>query len=191
MDRRIIRWGLSGLLLTSVAVGATAATKPTTTTPPKTASANRKIQPAGKVVQTSQTTQASPNALAIKWVYDLDSAHKQSLATGKPMLIVCGGPWCVYCKKLEKEVLGHPTIARYINKTFIAVHLDSEKDQKAVQILEVKSLPTTVILSPDADLLGSVEGFVKPRDYAQVLKQSIDFQKTLRGGSALAMKAGK
>jgi thioredoxin-related protein len=176
MDRRIIRWGLSGLLLTSVAVGATAASKP--------APSSRKPE------QTTQSPQASPNQPSIKWVYDLNKAHELSLATGKPMLIVCGGPWCVYCKKLEKEVLGHPTIARYIDKTFIAVHLDSEKDQKAVQILEVKSLPTTVILSPNADLLGSVEGYVKARDYALVLKQSVEFQKTLRGDPAVALRKG-
>jgi|SRR5579872_3032929 len=173
MDRRIIRWGTSGLLLTAVTMGAVAANKP--------AASSRKAQ------QSPQSTQVPQSAPAIKWVYDLKTAHEQSLATGKPMLIVCGGPWCVYCKKLEKEVLGHPTIAKYINRTFIAVHLDSEKDQRAVQILEVKSLPTTMILSPDADLLGSVEGFVKVRDYATVLKQSIDFQKTLRNESALAL----
>jgi thioredoxin-related protein len=175
MDRRIIHWGISGILLTSVAMGATAAKKPAAT--------SRKAE------QSPQSTQISQHAPSIQWVYDLKSAHAQSLATGKPMLIVCGGPWCVYCKKLEKEVLGHPTIARYINTTFVAVHLDSEKDQRAVEILEVKSLPTTVILSPNADLLGSVEGFVKVRDYATVLKQSVDFQKSLRADSALA--AGK
>jgi thioredoxin-related protein len=159
-------------------VGATAATKP--------AASSRKPQ------QNPQSTQISENAPSIQWVYDLQTAHSQSLATGKPMLIVCGGPWCVYCKKLEKEVLGHPTIAKYINKTFIAVHLDSEKDQRAVEVLEIKSLPTTVILSPEADLLGSVEGFVKVRDFATVLKQSVDFQKTLRADSALALdRAGK
>jgi thioredoxin-related protein len=173
MDRRIVRWGFSGLLLTSLAVGATAATKP--------AASGRKPQ------QNPQSTQVSQNAPSIHWLYDLKAAHEQSLATGKPMLIVCGGPWCVYCKKLEKEVLGHPTIAKYINATFIAVHLDSEKDQRAVQILEVKSLPTTVILSPEADLLGSVEGFVKVRDFASILKKSVDFQKTLRADSALAL----
>jgi thioredoxin-related protein len=181
MDRRIIHWGLSGLLLSSVAagvtVGATAVSKPA-------ASSN-------KAVQSSQSTPLPQSAPSIKWIYDLKTAQAQSLASGKPMLIVCGGPWCVYCKKLEKEVLGHPTIARYINKTFIAVHLDSDKDQRAVQILEVKSLPTTVILSPNADLLGSVEGFVKPRDYASVLKQSVDFQKTLREDAALAQSKGK
>lgn len=177
MDRRIIRWGMSGLLLTSVAMGATTASKP--------AASGR------KTVQSPQSTQLSQEAPSVQWVYDLKSAHKQSLATGKPMLIVCGGPWCIYCKKLEKEVLSHPTIARYINKTFIAVHLDSEKDQRAVQILEVKSLPTTVILSPEADLLGSVEGFVKARDFASVLKQSVDFQKTLRAESPLALRSAR
>ena len=171
MDRRIIHWGISGILLTSVAMGATVAKKPAAT--------SRRAE------QNPQSTQASQHAPAIQWVYDLKSAHAQSLATGKPMLIVCGGPWCVYCKKLEKEVLGHPTIARYINSTFVAVHLDSEKDQRAVEILEVKSLPTTVILSPNADLLGSVEGFVKVRDYATVLKQSVEFQKSLRADKAL------
>lgn len=173
MDRRIVRWGMSGLLLTSLAVGATAATKP--------AASSRKPQ------QSPQSTQVSQKAPSVNWLYDLKAAHEQSLATGKPMLIVCGGPWCEYCRKLEREVLGHPTIARYINTTFIAVHLDSEKDQRAVQILEVKSLPTTVILSPEADLLGSVEGFVTVRDFASVLKKSVDFQKTLRADSALAL----
>ncbi len=107
------------------------------------------------------------------------------------MLIVCGGPWCVYCKKLEREVLSHPTIAKYINTAFIAVHLDSEKDQRAVQILEVKSLPTTIILSPEADLLGSVEGFVKVREYASVLQQSVAFQRTLRENSAMVLGRAK
>ena len=181
MDRRIIHWGLSGLLLTSVAVGATGGATVT----------SKPVATSRKAVQSSQSTPLSQSTPSIKWIYDLKTAQAQSLASGKPMLIVCGGPWCVYCKKLEKEVLGHPVIAKYITKTFIAVHLDSEKDQRAVQILEVKSLPTTVILSPEADLLGSVEGFVKPRDYASVLKQSVDFQKTLREDAALALSREK
>ena len=45
MDRRIVHWGLSGLLLTSVAMGATAASKP--------AASSRKAQ------QNPQSTQAS------------------------------------------------------------------------------------------------------------------------------------
>ncbi len=122
MDRRIY-WSLSGILLASLAVGATAATK--------------SAAPARKAEQNTQPAHASPVAPPIDWVYDLNAAHKMSQATGKPMLIVCAGTWCPHCKKLEKEVLGHHAIARYINKTFIAVHLDAKKDIRALEILEI------------------------------------------------------
>ena len=99
--------------------------------------------------------------------------------------------WCVYCRSSKGS--SEPSYDRQIHQQDVhhAVHLDSEKDQRAVQILEVKSLPTTVILSPEADLLGSVEGFVKARDFASVLKQSVDFQKTLRAESPLALGSAR
>jgi thioredoxin-related protein len=163
MDRRIIHWGLTGLLLTSVAVGATVSTKATVTkTAPK------------KGAQPAQVTQS------IQWIYDLKQAHRLSGVTGRPILIVFGGPWCQYCKKLDKEVLSHPTIVKYVNNTFIPVHLDASKDERAAQILDVKSLPTSIVLSPQAALLGSVEGFVSIKEYATVLKQSVDFQKLMK-----------
>ncbi|MBI3863046.1 MAG: thioredoxin family protein [Planctomycetia bacterium] len=163
MDRRIIRFSVAGLLLCSAAMGATVATKP--------AVSNR---PAKKEAQAAQAPQS------IQWLYDLKQAHRLSRVTGRPILIVFGGPWCQFCKKLDREVLSHPTIVKYINNTFVPVHLDAKKDERAAQILEVKSLPTTVILSPEADLLGSVEGYVAVKEYATVLKQSVQFQKTLR-----------
>ncbi|HEY3966850.1 MAG TPA: thioredoxin family protein [Planctomycetaceae bacterium] len=163
MDRRIIHWSVAGLLLTSVAVGATVSTKPTATKPP-----------AKKAAPTAQAQQS------IQWIYDLKQANRLSGMTGKPILIVFGGQWCQFCKKLDREVLSHPTIVKYVNSTFVPVHLDAAKDERAAQILEVKSLPTTIVLSSEADLLGSVEGYVAIREYATVLKQSVDFQKILK-----------
>ncbi len=173
MDRRIIHWGLSGLLLTSVAMGAGVATKPAvaTRTPAK-------------------PTQAAKAPQSIQWIYDLKQANKRSKATGKPILIVFGGPWCQFCKKLDRDVLSHPTIVKYVNATFIPVHLDAQKDARAAKILEVEHLPTTIVLSPDADLLGSVEGYVAVKDFATVLKQSLDFQKSLKPGQVV-LTSGK
>ena len=173
MDRRIIHWSLTGLLLTSVAVGATVSTKPADSS-----------RPAKKATPPAQATQS------IQWIYDLKQAHKLSQLKGRPILIVFGGPWCQYCKKLDKEVLSHPTIVKYVNSTFIPVHLDASKDDRAAKILDVKSLPTTVVLSPKADLLGSVEGYVSLKEYATVLKQSVDFQKVLNQDQ-VALKSAK
>ena len=53
--------------------------------------------------------------------------------------------------------------------------------------LEVKSLPTSIILSSEADLLGSIEGFVATREFAEVLHKSIEFQRTLRDEKTVAV----
>jgi thioredoxin-related protein len=173
MDRGIARSGMSVILLTTVAVGATAWAKSATTRNPS---------------QMPQAAKASQAAPSVQWLQDLQAARRASRATGRPMLIVFGGPHCVYCKKLDAEVFSHPTIARYVNASFIPVHLDFEKNKRAAEILEVKSLPTSIILSPEADLLGSIEGFVQTREFAEVLHQSIEFQRTLRDERALTAR---
>jgi thioredoxin-related protein len=172
MDRRIIQWGLAGLLLTLVAVGASGADKLT--------GASRDAKNATQSTQPLQT---------IQWITDLKQAQRLSDRSGRPMLIVFGGPWCEYCKKLDREVLSHPTIVKYINATFIPVHLDAVKDAEAAKILEVESLPTTVILSPDADLLGSMEGYFPLKEFATVLKQSADFHKQLKQEAVILQTA--
>ncbi len=105
----------------------------------------------------------------IEWADDIFAAHKLAQAQNKPMLLVFGADWCGYCKKLEQQTLTNPQLVEYINKTYIAVHLDADKDEKVTEILEVKGLPCTIILSPDADLLGRIEGFHQPSAFYQKL----------------------
>jgi len=176
MDRRLFGFGSLVVLVSTVAVGATlfAKTSPTKSSP-----------------LPSQTAKAPKTAPAVQWLDDLETARRASVATGRPMLIVFGGQHFVFCKKLDREVFMHPVIARYINTAFIPVHLDFEKNTRAAKILEVKSLPTSVILSSEADLLGSVEGFVATREFAEVLHKSIEFQRTLREDKTVAAGASR
>ena len=60
----------------------------------------------------------------IQWADDIFAAHKLSQSQNKPMLLVFGADWCGYCKKLEQQTLTQPQLVEYINKTYIAVHLD-------------------------------------------------------------------
>jgi thioredoxin-related protein len=166
MDRRTALCGISGLLVTSLALGANVSGRPR--------------DAAYHPEQTTRSSQNSQGAPPIEWVHDLKRARRISVSTGRPMLIVVGGPWCEHCKKLETDVLGHPTVAKYINTAFVPVHLDTAKDQRAVQILEVKSIPTTVILNSNADLLGTIKGYVEVREYAQVLKDSLDYHRSMQ-----------
>lgn len=104
----------------------------------------------------------TPGQSALQWQPDLQSAYAISSRENKPMLLVFGAEWCGWCKKLEKSTLENPQMAKYINETFVPVHIDVDENQRIAEILEVESLPCTIVLSPQADLLGRFEGFAKP-----------------------------
>lgn len=110
-----------------------------------------------------------PENKAITWQTSLKAAHKLAREQNKPMLLVFGAEWCGYCKKLEKTTLENAQLAKYINTTFVSVHIDVDEEEKIAQILDVKSLPCTIVLSPGADLLGKFEGYMQPAPMYQKL----------------------
>lgn len=44
----------------------------------------------------------------------------------KPTILFFETDWCVYCKKMEKEVFANKELAELINKDFYAVQMDAE-----------------------------------------------------------------
>jgi thiol-disulfide isomerase/thioredoxin len=149
MDRRQFCWGLmgSGVALSLAAESAEAA-------PPFAASPVQKI----------------------RWNYSLKAAHRIAIEQDKPLLIVFGASWCTFCHKLERETLGDKRITAVIERDFIPVHLDFDRDAKVAKILEVERLPCTVILSPQADLLAKHEGYAQYKDYSQTLQTALQKQ---------------
>ncbi len=113
-----------------------------------------------------------PNTVAIAWFHDLYEAHKRSVETGRPMVIVFGASWCHYCREMESTTLRNGYLAEYITANFIPVHLDKDRDKRVADILKVKPIPCTVILSPDAQVLGTVLGYQEVAPYQAELEKS-------------------
>lgn len=112
----------------------------------------------------------------VEWQKDIHAAHELAVREQKPMLLVFGAEWCGFCKKLEKMTLANPQMVKYINSTFVSVHVDVDKDPQVARILEVESLPCTIVLSPDADLLGRIEGFESPSVFYRKLSAAKKLQ---------------
>lgn len=108
----------------------------------------------------------------VAWFHDLYEAHKASASTGKPMLIVFGASWCHYCRELETKTLTNPQLASYIESNFIPVHLDKDHDKQVAEILKVKSIPCTVVLSPDANLVAKTLGYEEVQPYFAQLEKA-------------------
>ena len=101
----------------------------------------------------------------IAWFHDLYEAHRVSVATGRPILIVFGAEWCHYCRELENTTLKDPRLATYISSNFVPVHLDADHDARVAQIVKAKPIPCTVVLSPQADLMGRTFGYQDTQHY--------------------------
>lgn len=119
----------------------------------------------------------------IDWADNLNSARTRALQNDRPMLIVFGADWCTYCKKLEKTTLSHPQMVKFINTRFVPVHLDHDDEKRVAQILEVQTLPCSIVLSPEADLLGKIEGYQSPGKYYQKLTAAEKVQEKIRQAS--------
>ena len=111
------------------------------------------------VVSISDAPAAAEEAGAIRWRSDFRAAHAEAARTGKPLLLLFGAEWCVYCHKQTDETLSDPALVARINASFVPVRLDYDADAKLAEVLEVETLPQAVFLSPKADLLGRAAGF--------------------------------
>ena len=103
--------------------------------------------------------QATRRIGGVDWHEDLYAAHVESVRKQRPLLIVFGARWCGYCRKLEKQTLSHRDVAQTVRAGYVPVHLDLDNDAHIARILEVKAVPCTVILSPQADLLARQAGY--------------------------------
>ena len=117
---------------------------------------------------------ALPTSPKIKWHNNLKSAYKVARAQDKPLLILFSASWCTYCHKLIRESLGDKKMVEFVEKRFVPVLLDFDKDNAIAKVLEVESLPCTVILSPEADLLSQFNGFHKTTAYRESLQTALD-----------------
>ena len=171
MERRVMRWSILGaILISALWVTAGWAAKP------------RLI----RKLSGTKSRSAERATVAIQWQPDLKAAHRVSQQTGRPMLIVVCGPNCAPCRQLVNETLTEASLATYINTAFVPVHLDYQRDNRAAKILEVQALPTCVVLTSEADLLGTIEGYVRPSEFTSTLHQSLDYQRTLQASAAAA-----
>ena len=117
------------------------------------------------------------------WLHDMQKAHQIAISENKPMLIVFGASWCKYCKKLENETLSDSRMEQYIKQNFIPVHLDLDEEKNIGKILEIKSLPCTIVLSPKADLLGKIVGFKSVEAMYEQLQKTLKTDTVFRQAS--------
>ncbi len=89
---------------------------------------------------------------------------------GKKIFLYFHADWCTYCKKMELTTFKDKGVIDYINENYIAITVDSDKEQKIASLFGVRGLPTTWFLKSDSDKLSSMPGYIDSNRLLTILK---------------------
>jgi thioredoxin-related protein len=135
------------------------------------------------VFLSSSGDSASENSAteAVKW-HSFDEGVSLARQENKKILIDIYTDWCVWCKKMDKEVYTNGTVGQTMTSSFIAVKLNAES-QKGVTFdgtqmneaslagtMGVTGYPTTVFLDPAAKPITKISGYMEPKEFASLLR---------------------
>lgn len=78
--------------------------------------------------------------------------------------------WCKYCKIMDNQTFTDSEIIKYLNKNFISIRVNAEKQRNVAQKYGVRGLPNTWFISEDSTSLSSQPGFIQPDRLLTMLK---------------------
>ena len=96
--------------------------------------------------------------------------------------------WCTYCKQMDSETFTDSAVGAYLNKNFIPVRVDADREAQVAAKYHVQGLPVTTFIGEDGVLIGSQSGFIGPDQMVPLLRfiqsdsyKTMSFEKFLKG----------
>lgn len=71
---------------------------------------------------------------------------------------------------MDEKTYKDPAIVSYVNKNFIPIRVNSEKERKTAQLFRVRGLPDTWFMSETKEVIGHRAGFIPAETMIQFLK---------------------
>ncbi|HTY37949.1 MAG TPA: thioredoxin fold domain-containing protein [Bacteroidota bacterium] len=120
-------------------------------------------------------------ASEIKW-YGFEDGTALARKENKKILVDVYTDWCVWCKKLDKEVYTNAAVGQHMSAHFIAVKLNAES-QKSITFegtsmseaslassMGVTGYPTIIFLDPESKPITRISGYMEPKEFTSVLR---------------------
>ena len=115
--------------------------------------------------------QSSPSWAQVRWRQDYSRARQEATRKNLPLVISFRTPACSWCDQMEARTFGDPAVAARINEGFIPLKIDSSTETMLTRALQVATFPTTVVASPQGQVLAYQKGFVDAERMQQLLRQ--------------------
>lgn len=114
------------------------------------------------------TNPAAGQAHPISWDRDLERAWQSAQQRQRPLLLYVTSEHCHYCTLMKQQTWRHPAVASAVNQSFVAAEVSTNFKDRVAEALQIRALPTTLVISPERKVLARFDGYIRPD---QLIKQ--------------------
>jgi thioredoxin-related protein len=132
---------------------------------------------------------AADDPKKIAWREDLAQAQVEAKSRDLLLWLQFTGPWCINCRRMDRATFVHAGVVGQSRGQFVPVKLRSDEHEALAQTLGLTSLPSTVIVRPNGEVVEKYEGYIEPETFEAVLASVL--RREGRSPEQLAARAKK
>jgi thioredoxin-related protein len=103
---------------------------------------------------------AATSATASGWLRDVDHALSVAQTEQRPLVVFVSMDGCVHCYRMIQTTFRDTGIRRTLGSSFVAAAIKGSERPDLMQQLKIRSYPTTLLVSPDGQVLDQMVGYV-------------------------------
>lgn len=100
-------------------------------------------------------------------------SYESGMARGKfekkKVFLYFHAQWCTYCLEMERTTFKDPAVIAALNRNFIPIRVDSERETAPAALYRVKGLPDLWFLAESGEVIGHRPGFLPPDQLMKIL----------------------
>lgn len=105
------------------------------------------------------------------WIRDVDQALEVAQARQQPILLFVSMDGCKYCQKMAQTTFRNRQVLQTIGSQYVPAAIKNSERPDLMRQLQIRSFPTTLIVSPEGDVLHEMKGYVEAGKFEQQLVQ--------------------
>ena len=104
----------------------------------------------------------------INW-YSYDKGIAIAKNENKRIFLHFYADWCYYCKKMDNETFKDNKVIEYLNKNFVSIRLNADKEKKITKKYGYRGLPFNWFLASNGEPFGNFPGYFPPEKFIKFL----------------------
>ena len=131
----------------------------------------RNSQPVPTYFQPTSYESSRTGSQAINWNPNIRNAVNQAAQQKRPILVQVSARWCPQCIRMKEETYTNRKLTSLISERFVAISVDADQQRDFIEQMGIQSLPTTLIVASDLQVLNRLEGFQSADQLLQLLSR--------------------